>query len=120
MDPGAKLQPEKEGCEFGTYCFEEVNESGEILPDFWIKMIEHIEHIKIAQDEEQVREVRIPYTSKQMVQLQKKNAKARKIVENLHKEKNRRKVVYPTQRSVVSVMDRREGKLSDAYLFQRY
>ena len=35
VEPGAKIQPEKEGCEFGTYCFEEVNETGKISPDFW-------------------------------------------------------------------------------------
>ena len=30
VDPGAKAQPEKEGCEFGNYCFEKIEETGEI------------------------------------------------------------------------------------------
>ena len=30
VDPEAKIQPEKEGCEFGNYCFEELEETSEI------------------------------------------------------------------------------------------
>ena len=33
VDPEAKLQPEKEGNEFSTFCFEELNETGEISPN---------------------------------------------------------------------------------------
>ena len=38
VDPEAKLQPEKEGHEFGTFCFKEVSETGKISPDFWIPL----------------------------------------------------------------------------------
>ena len=31
VDPEAKAHPEKEGCEFGNYCFEQLEEMGEIL-----------------------------------------------------------------------------------------
>ena len=55
VDPEAELQPEKEGHEFGTYCFEELNETGEISP----------------------------LSTKQMIQLQKNDSEARNIVNNL-------------------------------------
>ena len=35
VDPEAKLQDEEKGHEFGTFCFESVDEIGEISPDFW-------------------------------------------------------------------------------------
>ena len=35
VDPEAKLQPEKEGHEFGTFCFENFSETDEISTDFW-------------------------------------------------------------------------------------
>ena len=57
MDPEAKLQPEKEGHEFGTFCFEELNEMGEISPDCWVPAIESVEHIEITYDEKNIREV---------------------------------------------------------------
>ena len=50
VDPGAKLQPEKKGHEFGTYCFEELNETSEILPDYWIPLVKSIEHIQVTLD----------------------------------------------------------------------
>ena len=34
VDPEAKLQAEKTGHEFGTFCFESINEIGEISLDF--------------------------------------------------------------------------------------
>ena len=42
VDPEAKLQLEKEGYKFGTYCFEELNETGEISPGFWIPLKDSI------------------------------------------------------------------------------
>ena len=50
MDPDAKLQPEKEGHEFGTYCFEELNETAEISPDFWTQLMDNVEHIEITHE----------------------------------------------------------------------
>ena len=87
VDPEAKLQPEKEGHEFGTFCFKELNEMGEILPDCWVPATESIEHIEITYAKQNIREVKLPLTTEQMIQLQKKDAEARKIVHKLHKEK---------------------------------
>ena len=87
VDPEAKLQPEKAVHEFGTFCFEELNETSEISPDFWIPITESIKHIKIIDDEKHAKEVSLPLTTKQMVQLQKHDSEARSIVDNLHKEK---------------------------------
>ena len=71
VDPEAKLQPEKEGHEFGTFCFEELNETGEISPNFWVPATDLIEHIEITYDEENAKEVKLPLMTKQTVQLQK-------------------------------------------------
>ena len=87
VDPEAKLQPEKEGHEFGTFCFEELNETGEISPNFLIPMRDLIEHIKITYDEENVKEVKLPLMTKQMIQLQKNDSEVRNIVNKLHKER---------------------------------
>ena len=46
VDPEAKLQPEKEGHEFGTFCFEELNETSKILPDFWIPVTEALNTLR--------------------------------------------------------------------------
>ena len=92
VDPEAKLQPEKEGHEFGTFCFEELNETGKISPDFWIPMTECIEHIEVTQDKQHAKEVRLPLTMKQMIQLQKNDSEAKNIVDNLHKEKTSAKM----------------------------
>ena len=86
VDSEAKLQPEKEGHEFGTFCFEELNETGEILPDCWVPATISIEHIKITYDEQNIKEVKLPLTTEQMIQLQKNDSEARKIVHKLHKE----------------------------------
>ena len=45
VDPEAKLQPEREGHEFGTFCFEELNEMGEISADCWTLAVDSVEHI---------------------------------------------------------------------------
>ena len=92
VDPEAKLQPEKEGNEFGTFCFEELNETGEISPDFWIAAMDRIEHIEITYDEKHAKEVRLPLTTGQMIQLQKNDSEARNIVNKLHKEKSNAKM----------------------------
>ena len=52
VDPEAKLQPEKEGHEFGTFCFEELNETAEISPNCWVPATDFIENIEITYDEE--------------------------------------------------------------------
>ena len=87
VDPEAKLQPKKEGHEFGTFCFEELNETGEISPNCWVPATDFIEHIEITYDGENAKEVKLPLTTKQMIQLQKNDSEARNIVHKLHKEK---------------------------------
>ena len=92
MDPEAKLQPEKEGYEFGTYCFEELSETGEISPDFWIPLKDSIEHIEVTYNESYAKEVKLPLSTKQIIQLQKNDSEARNIVNNLQKEKGNAKM----------------------------
>ena len=92
VDLEAKLQPEKEGCEFGTYCFKELNETGEISPDFWKPLDESIENLEITHDKNYVKEVKLPLSAKQMIQLQKNNVEARDIVSNLRTEKGNAKM----------------------------
>ena len=55
-------------------------------------MTECIKHVEITHDEKRVKEVKLPLMMKQMVQLQKNDSEARKIVENLHKEKTSTKM----------------------------
>ena len=92
VDPEAKLQPENQGHEFGTFCFEELNETNEIWPDFWIAATDHIEHIEITYNKKHAKEVRLPLTTGQMIQLQKNDSEARNIVNKLHKEKSNAKM----------------------------
>ena len=87
VDPEAKLQPETERHEFSTFCFEELNETGEISPDCWNPMTDSVEHIEITYDEQNAREVKLPLTTEQMIKLQKNDTEARKIVHKLHQEK---------------------------------
>ena len=51
MDPEAKLEAEKKCHEFGTFCFESVNEIGEISPDFWKPLKDLVEHLEITYKE---------------------------------------------------------------------
>ena len=67
VDPEAKLQPEKEGYEFGTYCFEELNETGEISLDFWKQLIDSIENLEITHNVNYAKEVKLPLSAKQMI-----------------------------------------------------
>ena len=69
VDPEAKLQPEKEGQEFGTFCFEEVSETSEISPDFWTPLKDTVEHLEITHNESTVKEVHLPLSTKQIIQL---------------------------------------------------
>ena len=92
VDPEAKLQPEKEGHEFGTFCFEEVSETGEILPDFWMPLKVTVGHLEITHDESAVKEVHLPLSTKQMIQLQKNDTEARNIVDKLGREKSNAKM----------------------------
>ena len=84
VDPETKLQPEKEGHEFGTFCFENISETGKILPDFWTPLKDTVEHLEIVHNESTVKEVHLPLSSK----LQKNDTEARNTVDKLRKEKN--------------------------------
>ena len=92
MDPEAKLQPEKEGHEFGTFCFEEVSETSEISLDFWTPLKDTVEHLEITHNENTVKEVHSPLSMKQMIQLQKNDTEARNIVDKLRKDKSNAKM----------------------------
>ena len=92
VDPEAKLQAEKEGHEFGTFCFEGVDEIHEILPDFWKPLKDQVEHLEITYKEGVVKEVHLPLSVKQMIQLQKNDAQAKNIVDKLQKEKDNAKM----------------------------
>ena len=92
VDPEAKLQPEKEGHEFGTFCFENVTETGEISPDFWSPLKDLVEHLEITYKEGHMKEVRLPLSTKQIIQLQKNDTQARNIVDKLQKEKDNAKM----------------------------
>ena len=67
VDPEAKLQAEKEGHKFGTFCFEGVDEIGEISPDFWKPLKDQVEHLEITYEEGVVKEVHLPLSVKQMI-----------------------------------------------------
>ena len=86
--PEAKIQYQKEGHEFGNYCLEELNETGEISPNFWIPLTDKVEHIEITHDENYAKEVTLSLSVKQMIQLQKNDNEARNMVDNLRKYKN--------------------------------
>ena len=88
MDPEAKLQAEKEGHEFGTFCFENVSEISEISPDFWKPLKDRVEHLEIMYEEGNLKEVRLPLTTKQIIQLQKNDTQARDIVNKLQEKDN--------------------------------
>ena len=92
MDPEAKLQAEKKGHEFGTFCFESINEIGEISLDFWKPLKDSVEHLEITYEEGVVKEVHLPLSAKQMIQLQKNDLQARNIVDKLRKEKDNAKM----------------------------
>ena len=83
VDAEAKLQPEKEGHEFGTFCFENVSETSEISLDFWIPLKDLVEHLEITYEEGAVKEVHLPLSTKQIIQLQKNDTQARNIVDKL-------------------------------------
>ena len=83
VDPEAKLQVEKEGHEFGMFCFEGVDEIGEISPGFWKPLKDWVKHLEITYEEDVVKEVHLPLSVKQMIQLQKNDAQAKNIVDKL-------------------------------------
>ena len=83
VDPEAKLQAEKEGHDFGTFCFEGFDEIGEISLDFWKPKKDQVEHLEITYEEGVVKEVHLPLSVKQMIQLQKNDAQAKNIVDKL-------------------------------------
>ena len=69
VHPEAKPQAEKEGHEFGMFCFENISEISEILPDFWKPLKDWVEHLEITYEEGNLKEVRLPLTTKQIIQL---------------------------------------------------
>ena len=83
MDPEAKLQPKKEGHEFGTFCFESISENGEISPSVWTPLKDIVEHLEITHDESAVKEVHLPLSTKQIIQLQKNDMEVRNIADKL-------------------------------------
>ena len=83
VDPEAKLQPKKEGHEFSTFCFKNISETGEILPYFWTPLKDTVEHLEIVHNESTVKEVHLPLSTKQVIQLQKNDTEARNIVDKL-------------------------------------
>ena len=92
VDPEAKLQPEKEGHEFGTFCFENISEISKILPDLWTPLKDTVEHLEIVHDDSAVKEIHLPLSTKQIIQLQKNNTEARNIIDKLQKEKSNAKM----------------------------
>ena len=115
MDPEAKAHPEKEGCEFGNYCFEQLEEmgeiprvmskqacecrdceqprkTGEIPPVSSTPVVEHIEHLKVTVNENNTRSIMLPLTNKQMKELQKRDEEARAIVKRLDEDKTTEKM----------------------------
>ena len=92
VDPEAKLRAEKKGHEFGTFCFESINEIGEILLDFWRPLKDLVEHLEITYEEGVIKEVHLPLSAKQMIQLQKNDLQAKNIVDKLRKEKDNAKM----------------------------
>ena len=93
VDPEAKLQAKKEGHEFGMFCFESVDEIGEISPDFWKPLKDQVEHLEITYKEGVVKEVHLPLSVKQRIQLQKNDAQAKNIVDKLQKEGDNAKLM---------------------------
>ena len=92
VDPEAKLQTEKEGHKFGMFCFEGIDEIGEISLDFWKPLKDQVEHLEITYEEGVVKEVHLPLSVKLMIQLQKNDAQAKNIVDKLQKEKDNAKM----------------------------
>ena len=74
------------------FCFEGVNEIGEISPDFWKPLKDQVEHLEITYEEGVVKEVHLPLSVKQMIQLQKNDAQAKNIMDKLRKEKDNAKM----------------------------
>ena len=115
VDPEAKAQPEKEGCEFGNYCFEQLEKTseipwitpkldcshrkqgeprktGEITPVFSTPVVEHIEHLEVTVNENTTRSITLPLSNKQMKELQKRDEEARSIVKRLDEDKTTEKM----------------------------
>ena len=92
VDPEAKIEAEKKGQEFGTFCFESVDEISEISPDFWKPLKDSVEHLEITYKEGIVKEVHLPMSVKQIIQLQKNDLQAMNIVDKLQQEKDTAKM----------------------------
>ena len=119
VDPEAKLQPEKEGHEFGTFCFENISETGEISPDFWTPLKDTVEHLEIVHNESDVKEVHLPLSTKQVIQLQKNDTEARNIIDKLRKERKMRRC-SPCMMVSCAGCGQKSERPSDAFLFLKY
>ena len=62
------------------------------MPDFWTPLKDTVEHLEIVHNESTVKEVHLPLSTKQIMQLQKNDTEARNIVDKLQKEKNNAKM----------------------------
>ena len=118
VDPEAKLQAEKKGHEFGTFCFESVDEIGEISLDFWKPLKDWVEHLEITYEEGVVKEVYLPLSAKQMIQLQKNDAQAKNIVDKLRKEKDNAKM-FIMHDGVLCRLWTEENETSQMYICPR-
>ena len=70
-----------------------ISETSEISPDFWTPLKDTVEHLEIVHNESAVKEVHLPLSAKQMIQLQKNDAQAKNIVDKLRKEKDNAKML---------------------------
>ena len=76
-------RPRRKGHEFGMFCFENVDEISKISPDFWTPLKDTVEHLEIVHNESAVKEVHLPLSTKQVIQLQKNDTEARNIIDKL-------------------------------------
>ena len=87
MTPDAKLEPEPEGQEFGTVCFEELPAA-----DTHSLMIETVEVLQMETPPENGKEITLPLKRKQMITLQKRDEECRNIMKKLKSDKNMEKI----------------------------
>ena len=82
--PEAKLEPEPDGQEFGSYCFED-------MKPVEVKYIEEIDTVKIQQSED-FKEIKLPLQNAQMELLQRHDDTCRGIAKKLRQDKHMNKL----------------------------
>ena len=87
MTPEAKLEPEPEGQEFGTVCFEELPAA-----ETHSVMLEQIDILEVQTPVESGQEIKLPLKREQMIRLQKSDSECRDIMKKLKKEQQTRKI----------------------------